>query len=305
MADPVSNSQKNPLIVIVTGPAGAGRTTAIHSLEDFGFEAIDNLPLLLLRRLLDGPIEQNLAIGIDPRTRDFQASRLLEEIDFVNASTHADAQLLYVDCDTEALLRRFSETRRRHPSARDETPNIGVEREFELLRPLKDRADVLIDTSELSPHQFREQLSTWFSVENPSELSVSVHSFAFKRGVPRGLDMIMDLRFLRNPHWDKKLRSLDGRDQVVADFVYADPLFAPFFEKLTEITTLLLPAYNREGKSYFSIGLGCTGGQHRSVCVAETFAKTLAQDNWQVSIRHRELERKGLATAQMLGKVKE
>lgn len=279
-------------VVIVTGPAGAGRTTAIHALEDFGFEAIDNLPMTLFERLVDGPpLERPLAIGVDPRTRGFSAEALIKAVEAAQVATGGHAQLLYVDCAPEVLLRRFSETRRRHPSARGETPRIGVDRELEQLLGLRERADILIDTSELSPHDLRARLAEWFSNDEENALTVSVQSFAFKRGAPRGLDMIMDLRFLRNPHWEPSLRALDGRDAAVGHYVKEDLLFQPFLEKLTEITTLLLPAYKAEGKSYFSIGLGCTGGQHRSVFVTEVFANTLAESGWQVSIRHRELER--------------
>ncbi len=281
-------------IVIVTGPAGAGRTTAIHALEDFGFEAIDNLPLALFGRLMDGPpLERSLAIGVDPRTRGFSVEALLRSIDGLPGMDKARIELLYVDCSTDVLLRRFSETRRRHPSARDESPRIGVEREQSQLLDLKARADYLVDTSEMSPHDLKSYLSEWFAAERSDKLSVSVQSFGFKRGAPRGLDMCLDLRFLRNPHWDQGLRPRDGREAAVARYIKEDPLYEPFTQKLLEITSLLLPAYKAEGKSYFSIGLGCTGGQHRSVFMAETLGNTLAEKGWQVSIRHRELERGG------------
>ncbi len=279
-------------VVIITGPAGAGRTTAIHALEDFGFEAIDNLPMTLFERLVNGPpLERPLAIGVDPRTRGFSSQALVKAVEMAQVATGGQAQLLYIDCAPDVLLRRFSETRRRHPSARGETPRIGVDRELEQLLGLRERADILIDTSELSPHDLRARLAEWFSNDDQNALTVSVQSFAFKRGAPRGLDMIMDLRFLRNPHWEPSLRPLDGRDAAVGRYVKEDLLFEPFLEKLTEITSLLLPAYKAEGKSYFSIGLGCTGGQHRSVFVTEVFANALAESGWQVSIRHRELER--------------
>lgn len=279
-------------IVIVSGPAGAGRTTAIHALEDMGYEAIDNLPMTLLDRLIDGPpLERPLAIGIDPRTRGFSAPALTEMVERARAWNAGPVQLLYVDCAADVLLRRFSETRRRHPSARHETPRIGVERELEQLSGIRDQADILIDTSELSPHDLRARLTEWFSMDGQTALSLLVQSFAFKRETPRGLDMMMDLRFLRNPHWDEALRPLTGKDRAVGEYVKEDPLYHPFVEQLTQITSLLLPAYKAEGKSYFSIGLGCTGGQHRSVFVAEVFAKALAEKGWQVSIRHRELER--------------
>ena len=281
-----------PGIVVVTGPAGAGRTTAIHALEDFGFEAIDNLPIALMERLLSGPpLERPLAIGIDPRTRGFSVANLFEAIDHAKEYARGPVQLLFIDCSADVLLRRFSETRRRHPLARDESPRVGVEREIDLLAKLRDRADILLDTSTLSPHELKARLAEWFSEENTTDLSIQVQSFAFKRGVPSGLDMMMDLRFLRNPHWEPALRPLDGRDPEVGRYINEDPLYEPFLSKLLEITTLLLPAYKSEGKSYLSIGLGCTGGQHRSVFIAGVVANALAEKGWQVSIRHRELER--------------
>jgi len=293
MPDKAVGAHKTP-IVIVTGPAGAGRTTAIRALEDFGYEAIDNLPLSLLERLLAGPpLDRPLAVGVDPRTRDFATLALLEAVSQIAGKGQYAAQLLYVDCSVEVLLQRFSETRRRHPSARDESPRVGVEREIEVLEDLRNSADILIDTTEMSPHDLRHELARLFAQSSETELAVSVQSFAFKRGAPRGLDMVMDLRFLRNPHWDPDLRPLDGRDPAVQAYVKEDPLYERFIESLSDITFLLLPAYKAEGKSYFSLGLGCTGGQHRSVFVAETFANALAEKGWQVSIRHRELERVG------------
>jgi len=279
-------------IVVVTGPAGAGRTTAIHALEDFGYEAIDNLPMTLFSRLLDGPpLDRPLAIGVDPRTRGFSIDALKKTLERACSWDGGAAQLLYIDCKVDVLLRRFSETRRRHPSARDETPLVGVERELVMLSELREHADILIDTSDLSPHDLRGRLAEWFAPEKQSTLSVLVQSFAFKRGTPTGLDMMMDLRFLRNPHWEEKLRPLNGQDAAVGRYVKEDPLYEPFLKQFTEITILLLPAYKAEGKSYFSLGLGCTGGQHRSVFVTEVIANTLAEKGWQVSIRHRELER--------------
>lgn len=298
------NQSEPTEIVLVTGPAGAGRTTAIHALEDLGFETIDNLPLSLFDRLFSGdPPARPIAIGVDPRTRDYSAAGVLEALQLISRQPGARAHLVYVDCSVEVLLRRFSETRRRHPSAREENPRLGVERELELLHDLRQAADILIDTSDMSPHDLRADLRRWFDASASAEFSVSVQSFAFKRGIPRDLEMIMDLRFLRNPHWQDSLRSKDGRDAAVGDFIRKDPLCAPFLSKLTDITMTLLPAYKAEGKSYFSIGLGCTGGQHRSVYMAQEFAKGLADSGWQVSIRHRELERRGLLTPVNQGQV--
>lgn len=283
-------------VVLVTGPSGAGRSTAINVLEDIGYEAIDNLPMKLLPRLLDGPpLGHPLALGIDVRNRDFSTSALIEMIESLTRTEGLEVELLFLDCSADVLVRRYSETRRRHPLAPAESPVQGIEREMDLLVPIRTRADVLIDTSELSPHDLRTEVERWFAPDTGQRLAVSVHSFSYKRGVPRGVDMIFDCRFLKNPYWEEKLRKFDGRDVQVADYIATDPRFAPFFEKVLDLAEMLLPAYIDEGKAHLSIGFGCTGGQHRSVAVAEKLVNALAQNGWQVSIRHREMERRALA----------
>jgi UPF0042 nucleotide-binding protein len=287
----VATSQR---IVLVTGPSGAGRSTAINALEDLGFEVIDNLPLSLLDRLIGGPpISRPLALGIDVRNRDFGIDALISAIDHLTAAPGIDAQVLYLDCAEDELVRRYSETRRRHPLAPEGPPLGGIRIERELLVPIRARADLLIDSGGLSPHDLRAEVEKWFAPNGGPGLGITVHSFSYKRGLPRGLDIVMDCRFLRNPHWEPALRTRDGRDPAVDSYVAADLRFAQFFEGLTDLLETLLPAYRSEGKSHLSIGFGCTGGQHRSVSVAERLVKTLAEQGWQVSKRHRELERQG------------
>ncbi len=285
-------TQSTPVrLVLVTGPSGAGRSTAIHALEDLGFEAIDNLPLRLVPLLLDGPRPARpLALGIDPRNRDFSTAGLLDLIETLATRSDIDPTALYLDCREDVLIRRFSETRRRHPLAPAESPEIGIRRELDLLAPVRDRADVLIDTTELTPHQLRAETEGWFAPDGDGRLALTVHSFSYKRGLPRGIDMVFDCRFLSNPYWVPGLRSCDGRDGRVVAHVTADPRFAPFFDRVLDLTRLLLPAFTEEGKSHLSIGFGCTGGQHRSVVVAESLAKALAEGGRPVSIRHRELD---------------
>ena len=280
-------------VVLVTGPSGAGRSTAINALEDLGYEVIDNLPLSLLPRLLDGPPPSRpLALGLDVRNRDFGTNALIETIDQLAARTDQRAQVLYLDAAEEELVRRYSETRRRHPLAPAGAPLEGIQRERDLLVPVRARADVLIDTTGLSPHDLRAEVDRWFATGEGRQLGVTIHSFSYKRGLPRGMDIVMDCRFLRNPHWDATLRHLDGRDPAVAAYVAADPRFDPFFERIKSLADLLLPAHKDEGKAHLSIGFGCTGGQHRSVAVAERLASALAKDGWHVSKRHREMERR-------------
>ena len=287
----VKQMQTKQEVIIITGPAGAGRTAAIKAIEDFGVEVIDNLPLNLFNRILSGPpTGERLAIGIDSRTRGFSVEALMDVIDNISESENYASTLLYLDCRDSTLLRRYSETRRRHPASPDGSPLLGVKQEVETLRSLRGRADILLDTSELSPHQLRAELARWFDKSQSSGLSVSVQSFSYKRGTPRAVDMMIDCRFLRNPHWEPSLRSLTGLAPAVADYVSEDPLFEAFFDKLQDFVELLLPAYQAEGKAYFSIGMGCTGGQHRSVFVAEKLAAALAEKGWNVGTRHKEME---------------
>ncbi|MEJ6399303.1 RNase adapter RapZ [Yoonia sp. 208BN28-4] len=280
-------------LVLVTGPSGAGRSTAINALEDLGFEVIDNMPLSLMPRLLDGAAPTGpMAIGLDVRNRDFSVAGLIALIEAAMDDPHFATQVLYVDANEDELVRRYSQTRRRHPLAAAGPALAGITNERDLLAPVRARADVLIDTSEMSPHDLREDIDRWFAPQKGRMLGISIHSFSYKRGLPRGLDIVVDCRFLRNPHWDAALRSKDGRDREVDAYVAADPLFDGFLANMTSMGDLLLPAYKREGKSHLAIGFGCTGGQHRSVAVAERVALSLAQDGWHVSKRHRELERR-------------
>lgn len=293
MMDGATAKQGEFRIVLVTGPSGAGRSTAIDALEDLGYEVIDNLPLSLIPRVIDGPpLGRPIALGIDVRNREFNATALIELVDTLTADPQVDLELLYLDCVPTELIRRYSETRRRHPLAVAETPAQGIDREIDLLSPIRVRADHLIDTTEMSPHDLKAEIAEWFRREGAPGLAVSLQSFSYKRGVPRGLDMIFDCRFLNNPHWQAELRPLDGRDKPVAAFVADDPRFEEYTIKLRDLILFLLPEQTAEGKAHLSIGFGCTGGQHRSVAVAEFMANALAEAGWPVSKRHRELERR-------------
>ncbi len=281
--------------MLVTGPSGAGRSTAIHALEDIGYEVIDNLPLSLVPYLIDGPaLGHPIALGLDVRNRDFNATALIELIDTLTRDPRVGLELLYLDCDSGTLISRYSQTKRRHPLASGETPTEGIAREIDLLAPIRVRADHLIDTTEMSPHDLKAEIQTWFSQGSAAPMAVSVQSFSYKRGLPRGLDMVFDCRFLRNPYWNPELRQKDGRDDAVAQHVMEDPRFAEFTERVAGLLLLLLPAHLAEGKAHLSIGFGCTGGQHRSVAVAENLSKVLAEAGWPVSKRHRELERRAI-----------
>ena len=284
-------------LVLVTGPSGAGRSTAIDALEDLGFEVIDNLPLSLVPRLTDGPpLGRPIGLGIDVRNRDFNSSALIELIDRLTRDPRVSLEVIYLDCDVSELIRRYSQTRRRHPLAPMETPTEGINREIDLLTPVRLRADHLIDTTEMSPHDLKAEIGLRFDTSDSERMAVSVQSFSYKRGLPRGMDMVFDCRFLSNPFWQPHLRDKNGKDAEVADFIQSDPRFEEFFQKLQELLFLLLPAHLTEGKAHLAIGIGCTGGQHRSVAVAEKLGNVLAQAGWPVSKRHRELERIAAAT---------
>lgn len=289
----MTKSKADQKVVLVSGPSGAGRTTAVRVLEDIGYEVIDNLPLSLVNRVLSGPaLTCPLALGVDVRNRDFSTEMMLQVIEELREDSVTEVELLYLDCSRDVLIRRYSETRRRHPLAPAETPDHGIARELELLEPIRGSADVLIDTSDLSPHDLKNEIMRWLSISGTDELALSIQSFSFKRGVPRGLDMVFDARFLRNPHWDPDLRGMNGCDAPVADYVAQDERFDEFFDRVRNLVEFLVPAFGDEGKSHLAIGFGCTGGQHRSVALTESLAKALANKGWQVSIRHRELERR-------------
>lgn len=278
-------------LVLVTGLSGAGKSSALNMLEDLGFEAVDNLPLSLLASLAEPRAEQGgaLALGIDVRTRDFDAGRFLEALEPLRANPRLAVTLLFLDADDEVLRRRFTETRRRHPLAADRPVADGIRLERQRLEPLRQAADLLLDSSRLKLADLKLALSERFAIERRAGLSVFVTSFSYRNGLPREADLVFDVRFLANPHYEDALRELDGRDPEVAVFIAADSSYGPFFARLLAMLLSLLPAYEREGKAYLTIALGCTGGRHRSVFVAEGLERALAREGWHVRVRHRDL----------------
>ncbi|MCF2871846.1 RNase adapter RapZ [Octadecabacter sp. G9-8] len=288
-------------LIVVSGPSGAGRSTAINILEDLGFEGIDNVPLSLITRLTGGEMPRPMAIGIDVRNRDFSANGVNDVLNQLRLRTEIDAQMLYLEANEDTLVRRYSETRRRHPLAPKEPAIQGIRREADLLTPIRNQAEFLLDTSELSPHDLKARLTDWFGHEGSALFGVTLQSFSYKRGLPKGIDMAFDCRFLKNPYWDASLRALTGEDARVGDYIETDARLAAFKAKVTDLIVMLLPAFREEGKSHLSIGFGCTGGQHRSVYVAEQVALALAQQGWQVSKRHRELDRHAVSLSGKTG----
>ncbi len=281
-----------PLVVIITGMSGAGRTTAVNALEDLGFEVLNNFPLALVDRLVE-PAEAGarpIAIGVETRTRGFSARALTGLVDRLRRREGAGALLVFIDCADATLANRFNQTRRRHPLAPGETVATGIARERDILSEIRGRADVVVDTTDLSPHALRAEIEALFTQQISAGLSVAVQSFSYKRGAPHDADMVLDCRFLRNPYWEESLRTLDGRDPRIQGFIREDPAFGPFFEKLSEMLLMLLPAYKGEGRAYFCVALGCTGGRHRSVAVGELLAARLGAAGWPITLRHRELD---------------
>ena len=280
-------------IVLVTGMSGAGRTSCLKILEDLGYEAVDNLPVGLLGRLVrsDGPDEgERLAIGIDSRTRGLSPQRLLAGLDELRTTTGVTPLLLFLDCDDEVLRRRFTETRRRHPLGELSAVADALTAERSMMRPLKAAADLVIDTSELSLPGLRCQLAARFGAD-AAAMSIAVVSFAYRHGLPREADLVFDVRFLRNPHYVDALRPQTGCHPAVQDYVRADPDFPGFDEGLKAFLLPLLPRYQSEGKSYLTIAFGCTGGRHRSVFLAELIGARLRQHGWSATTLQRELAR--------------
>ena len=280
-------------LLLVTGLSGAGKSTVLKTLEDVGWEVVDNLPLSLLNHLLatppgSGAEERPLAIGLDTRTRGFDAERIVRKIKKLSSGDSYPVEMLYLDCAGTELLRRYSETRRRHPLAPDRPATDGIAEERELMAPLRRWADHVIDTTDTDSNALRLQIRTRFAGEGDRP-TLSVVSFGFARGLPRNADLVFDMRFLRNPHWDEVLRPLTGRDEPVRAYIAADEAYDPALAKIEDLLLTLLPRYRAEGKSYVTVAFGCTGGRHRSVHVAERVAARLREGGFSPTVEHRDL----------------
>jgi UPF0042 nucleotide-binding protein len=277
-------------VLLVTGMSGAGRSTALKTLEDMGYEAFDNLPLSLVPALIESIAAdaRAIAVGADLRTRGFAIESMLEPLDAVVGRTGRELKVLFVDCDDEPLQRRYTETRRPHPLAGDRPVTDGIRLERRVVSALRDRADLVIDTSNLSAADLKRLLTGHFALATGG-LRVFVTSFAYRHGIPRDADLIFDVRFLDNPHYVPQLRQLTGRDVAVAAHIERDPDLARFLVGLWRLLEPLLPRYEQEGKTYLTIAIGCTGGRHRSVYVAERLAAQLGAAGLQVELAHRDL----------------
>lgn len=289
--------------VLVTGLSGAGRGTALAALEDMGYVAVDNVPLPLLGDLMRstagslGEMAAPLAFGVDTRTYGFDPHDLVRRVRGLRQRADIAARLLFLDCDSEALQRRYTESRRPHPLAPDRPVKDGIGEERKQIGWLRDSADVVIDTSALSPHEFKQLLGGHFALGRSLGTRLSVMSFSYRRGLPREADLVFDVRFLKNPHYEPTLKPLTGRNPAVAAFVASDPGYEPFVDSLKALIGPLLPRFDAEGKSYLTIAVGCTGGRHRSVAVAEVLAGWLRSAGRSVTLSHRDAESAGEAGA--------
>jgi RNase adapter protein RapZ len=280
-------------VILVSGMSGAGMLTALKVFEDLGYESVDNLRLGLVPALVNDATtsKRHLAVAIDTRNASFTVDDLLRVDRLLAEKSDLQVSLLFLDCSDETLQRRFTETRRRHPLAVDRPVTDGIKAERELLWKLKNEADQVIDTSETSIHDLRRLITGHYSIESAPGLTLYVTSFSYRHGVPREADLVFDTRFLANPHWDPALRSLSGLDTAVADYIRRDPDYSKFIEHLSGLLLPLLPRFQQEGKSYLTIAIGCSGGRHRSVMVAEELSNILKSAGYAVSIGHRDLDR--------------
>ena len=280
-------------VVLVTGMSGAGKTTALKALEDNGFEVIDNLPVALLPSLFSQKnAEKPLAVGIDMRTRDFDAQKIYDMFKELKMSAGLNEQIVFLDCSDEKLLKRFTETRRAHPLAKNKSIAEGIAEERNRLELLRTNADFIVDTTRMRAAELARYIEKNVVGAMSRKTVVTVCSFSYRDGIPAQADLVFDVRFLRNPHYDLVLRPLTGKDAAVADYIRQDKDFGAFFTKITDLLSLLLPRYVEEGKSYLTIAIGCTGGKHRSVFTAESlYAWLLEKKMYTVVLEHHALKR--------------
>lgn len=284
-----------PRLLLVTGLSGAGKSTVLKVLEDLGWEVVDNLPLALLDALIDAPVKSSeanrqIAVGIDSRSRGFRPPPLVKRIKELREEGGRDIQTLFLDCAGSELERRFSETRRRHPMAEDRPAADGIAREREMMEPLRRWAEHVIDTTNYTSNDLQQEVRQRFGDASDDEPVLNILSFGFARGLPRNADLVFDMRYLRNPHWDAKLKPGTGLDADVAAYVAADPAYEATVSQIEALLLTLLPRYRAEGKSYVTIAFGCTGGRHRSVHVADRVARVLRAAGHEPTVTHRNLD---------------
>ncbi|RIW38982.1 RNase adapter RapZ [Bacillus salacetis] len=290
-----TGSTKDGQLVIITGMSGAGKTVAIQSFEDLGYFCVDNLPPTLLPKFLElmkesGTKMNKVALGMDLRGREF-FDHLIQGLDDLAESSWVTPQILYLDADDSSLVRRYKETRRSHPLAPSGLPMEGIKQERLLLEELKGRAQTIYNTSTMKPRELREKILEEFSVNKRSIFTVNVISFGFKHGIPIDADLVFDVRFLPNPHYIEHMRPRTGLEEDVSKYVLKWSETQKFLEKVTDLLSFMLPHYKREGKSQLVIAIGCTGGQHRSVALAEYLGHHFEND-YSTKITHRDIQKK-------------
>lgn len=293
-SDKTAGDQGKRRLLLVTGLLGAGKTTALKVLEDLGWETIDNFPVRLLERLIDAPESDPqqpapLAIGFDCRTRGFDPRTIIAGVKALSHRPDLELTTLFLDCRSSELERRYNETRRRHPLAIDSPASAGIGAERELLEPLRRWADLLIDTSEYSANALQQVVRERFASDEGQDLTLTLSSFGFARGMPPVADLVFDMRFLDNPHWVPELKEQTGLDPQVGAYIRRDPAFAEAFERISGLVAFLLPRYRAQGKAYVHVAFGCTGGRHRSVFMAEQVASALREQAFSPTLLHRNL----------------
>jgi len=290
----MNEEPKGAKVVVLTGVSGSGKSTALRALEDAGFYCVDNLPIIIAEKLLElsghtaGEVSR-IALGVDAREGRFlsEAPRVIREL----RRQGAEVEVLFLDCSDEALVRRYSETRRRHPLAGEGTVEDGIAAERRALADLKALADEVVDTTTLNVHELKRLVARRFAGGENTKLSVTVLSFGFRFGVPAHADMVLDVRFLPNPYFIPELRPFAGTDARVAEFVLSQPDAKTFLARLLDMLAFLLPRYRAEGKSYLTVAVGCTGGKHRSVALAVALAERLSAGGQPVRLWHRDLDK--------------
>ena len=276
-------------VLIVTGLSGAGRTSALKILEDFGFEAIDNIPFFFLKSIIEVKIKKNLAVGIDIRSRDFDAKKIVSLIS--KKKKDINISVVFFDCDNQKLINRYDESRRLHPLKLDLPMEDIINRERNWLEPLKKISQYYLDTTDLTINLLRKKIKALFQKNIKIKPTVRIISFGYKNGLPREADFVFDMRFLKNPFYVKKLKKLDGRNPQIIKFVKNQGLFPFFFDNIKILVEKILNGFNEEGKDYITIAFGCTGGVHRSVVSSEYFHSFLQKNKEiEVFIDHRDLK---------------
>jgi UPF0042 nucleotide-binding protein len=284
----VTSRRVLPRLLLVTGMSGAGKSTVLDALEDMGWDIVDNLPIDLLHEFVLGGSEcrtANAAVGMDVRSRGFDPETLG---DVFHAIEGVEPEILYLDCSGGELIRRYDETRRLHPLAPDRPPEDGIARERQLTWPLRTAADSLIETTDLSPAELRDELRRRFGGEADQPV-LTISSFSFARGISRTADLVFDLRFVPNPHWIDELRPLTGADEPVRSFLEQEPVWGETMDRIESLLIDWIPRYWAAGKSYVTVAFGCTGGRHRSVAAAVEMAERLRRAGFAPNVRHRDL----------------